>query len=108
MQSARRGVSPHLGKAGVGSAHAGAVGNLGAILLADDNFHPAVLLTPGRVVVARKWVLLAVTLHLDALRGDNAHHLVEATFKAAARALDRASSIDPRRAESVPSTKGVL
>lgn len=49
-----------------------------------------------------------ITLHLDGLRGDNAHHLVEATFKAAARALDVASSIDPRRASSVPSTKGVL
>ena len=49
-----------------------------------------------------------VTLHLDSIRGDNAHHLVEATFKAAARALDGASRIDPRRAEMVPSTKGVL
>jgi imidazoleglycerol-phosphate dehydratase len=49
-----------------------------------------------------------ITLHLDGLRGDNAHHLVEATFKAAARALDVASSIDPRRSASVPSTKGVL
>lgn len=49
-----------------------------------------------------------ITLHLDALRGDNAHHLVEATFKAAARALDAATGIDPRRASTVPSTKGVL
>jgi imidazoleglycerol-phosphate dehydratase len=49
-----------------------------------------------------------ITLHLDGLRGVNAHHLVEATFKAAARALDAASAVDPRRAASVPSTKGVL
>lgn len=49
-----------------------------------------------------------LTLHLDGLRGDNAHHVVEATFKAAARALDAASRIDPRRAGSVPSTKGTL
>jgi imidazoleglycerol-phosphate dehydratase len=49
-----------------------------------------------------------LTLHLDGLRGDNAHHVVEATFKAAARALDAATRIDPRRAESVPSTKGTL
>ena len=49
-----------------------------------------------------------VTLHLDALRGDNAHHLVEATFKAAARALAAATTLDPRRAGTVPSTKGVL
>jgi imidazoleglycerol-phosphate dehydratase len=49
-----------------------------------------------------------LTMHLDAVRGDNAHHLVEATFKAAARALDAATRVDPRRAEVVPSTKGVL
>lgn len=49
-----------------------------------------------------------ITLHLDGLRGDNAHHVVEATFKAAARALDAATAIDPRRADQVPSTKGAL
>jgi imidazoleglycerol-phosphate dehydratase len=49
-----------------------------------------------------------VTLHLDAIRGDNAHHLVEATFKAAARALDAATRLDPRREGEVPSTKGAL
>jgi imidazoleglycerol-phosphate dehydratase len=49
-----------------------------------------------------------ITLHLDGIRGDNAHHVVEATFKAGARALDAATRIDPRRAETVPSTKGVL
>jgi imidazoleglycerol-phosphate dehydratase len=49
-----------------------------------------------------------LTLHLDRIRGENAHHLVEATFKAAARALDAATRIDPRRATEIPSTKGVL
>ncbi len=49
-----------------------------------------------------------ITLHLDGIRGDNAHHVVEATFKAAARALDAATRIDPRRADTVPSTKGAL
>ncbi len=49
-----------------------------------------------------------VTLHLDGLRGDNAHHVVEATFKAAARALDAATRVDPRRGGTVPSTKGAL
>ena len=49
-----------------------------------------------------------VTLHLEGFRGDNAHHVVEATFKAAARALDAATRIDPRRADVVPSTKGAL
>jgi imidazoleglycerol-phosphate dehydratase len=49
-----------------------------------------------------------ITLHLDGIRGDNAHHVVEATFKAAARALDAATRIDARRADVVPSTKGAL
>ena len=49
-----------------------------------------------------------VTMHLDGIRGDNAHHLVEATFKAAARALDAATRIDPRRGDVVPSTKDAL
>lgn len=49
----------------------------------------------------------ALTLHVDLIRGDNAHHIVEATFKAFARALDAATTIDPRVTD-VPSTKGVL
>jgi imidazoleglycerol-phosphate dehydratase len=47
-------------------------------------------------------------LHLDLVRGDNGHHIVEAAFKAAAVALRRAVALDPRRAGTVPSTKGVL
>src|ERR671932_712383 len=46
-------------------------------------------------------------LHIDCLRGRNTHHILEATFKAAARALRRAVERDPRVA-GVPSTKGVL
>jgi imidazoleglycerol-phosphate dehydratase len=49
-----------------------------------------------------------ITMHLDGVRGDNAHHVVEATFKAAARALDAATRLDPRRGGAVPSTKGAL
>ncbi|HYH80424.1 MAG TPA: imidazoleglycerol-phosphate dehydratase HisB [Longimicrobium sp.] len=49
-----------------------------------------------------------VTMHLDGIRGDNAHHVIEATFKAAARALDAATRLDPRRGDAVPSTKGAL
>lgn len=49
-----------------------------------------------------------ITMHVDGIRGDNAHHVVEATFKAAARALDAATRIDPRRGDAVPSTKGAL
>ncbi|HEX6105296.1 MAG TPA: imidazoleglycerol-phosphate dehydratase HisB [Gemmatimonadales bacterium] len=48
-----------------------------------------------------------LTAHVDLLRGDNPHHIVEATFKAFARALDAATSIDPR-VVGVPSTKGAL
>ena len=48
-----------------------------------------------------------LTLHLDLLRGQNAHHAVEAVFKAAARALGDATRLDPR-VTGVPSTKGTL
>ena len=48
-----------------------------------------------------------LTAHMDLLRGDNPHHIVEATFKAFARALDAATALD-RRVAGVPSTKGVL
>ncbi len=49
-----------------------------------------------------------VTLHLDNLRGDNAHHQCETLFKAFARALRMALEADPRAAGAVPSTKGTL
>jgi len=49
-----------------------------------------------------------LTLHLDRLRGRNAHHLTEAAFKATARALRVAAAPDPRAGDAVPSTKGVL
>jgi imidazoleglycerol-phosphate dehydratase len=48
-----------------------------------------------------------LTVHLDLMRGDNPHHIVEATFKAFARALEAASTRDPR-VTGVPSTKGTL
>ena len=49
-----------------------------------------------------------VTLHIDNLRGDNAHHQCETMFKAFARALRMAAEPDARSAGSVPSTKGSL
>ena len=49
-----------------------------------------------------------VTLHIDNLRGDNAHHQCETMFKAFARALRMAVEPDPRAQGSVPSTKGSL
>ena len=48
-----------------------------------------------------------LTVHLDLIRGDNPHHIVEATFKAFARSLDAATTADPR-VTGVPSTKGAL
>jgi imidazoleglycerol-phosphate dehydratase len=48
-----------------------------------------------------------ITLHLRELCGTNAHHVLEATFKACARALRVAFESDPR-VDDVPSTKGVL
>lgn len=49
-----------------------------------------------------------ITLHIDNIRGDNAHHQVETIFKAFARALRMALTIDPRQADQLPSTKGAL
>ncbi len=49
-----------------------------------------------------------VTLHIDNLFGDNAHHQCETVFKAFARALRMALTPDPRAAGSIPSTKGSL
>jgi imidazoleglycerol-phosphate dehydratase len=49
-----------------------------------------------------------VTLHVDNLRGDNAHHQCETMFKAFARALRMALEPDPRAGDTVPSTKGTL
>ena len=49
-----------------------------------------------------------VTVHIDNLAGDNAHHQVETIFKAFGRALRMALEIDPRMAGIMPSTKGAL
>lgn len=49
-----------------------------------------------------------VTLHIDNLRGVNAHHQCETVFKAFGRALRMAIALDPRAAGSIPSTKGSL
>ncbi|MDN5938313.1 MAG: imidazoleglycerol-phosphate dehydratase HisB [Salinisphaera sp.] len=49
-----------------------------------------------------------VTLHIDNLRGDNAHHIAETVFKAFGRALRAAASADARLAGAMPSTKGSL
>lgn len=49
-----------------------------------------------------------MTLHIRQLDGINSHHIIEATFKAFARGLRMAVEIDPRRANTIPSSKGVI
>ena len=49
-----------------------------------------------------------ITLHVECLYGTNTHHMVESCFKALARALRQAVTIDPRAAGAIPSTKGTI
>lgn len=49
-----------------------------------------------------------ITLHVDALHGINSHHIAEAAFKSVARAMREAVEPDPRKADAIPSTKGML
>lgn len=50
----------------------------------------------------------ACSLHLRQMAGENTHHIIEGTFKSAARTLRTACSMDPDFADEIPSTKGVL
>ena len=49
-----------------------------------------------------------ITLHVENIYGENTHHIVESCYKGLARALRQAIEIDPRKSDTVPSTKGVL
>ncbi len=49
-----------------------------------------------------------ITLHINQIQGINAHHIVEACFKAFSRAMRMATEIDKRRSETIPSSKGML
>ena len=49
-----------------------------------------------------------MNLHFKVLDGMNAHHIIEAMFKAFGRTLAKASAVDPDHADEIPSTKGVL
>ncbi|MCZ6764146.1 MAG: imidazoleglycerol-phosphate dehydratase HisB [Alphaproteobacteria bacterium] len=49
-----------------------------------------------------------LTLHVRTLYGENSHHIIESAYKGLARALRDACTIDPRRADAIPSTKGML
>lgn len=63
--------------------------------------------------LVREWfqafaVNAGLTLHVETLYGENAHHIAESSFKGLARALRQAVARDPREGERVPSTKGSL
>lgn len=49
-----------------------------------------------------------ITLHIENLYGENNHHIIESCFKALARALRQAITIDDRKADAIPSTKGTI
>ncbi len=49
-----------------------------------------------------------LTLHVENLYGENNHHIIESCYKGLAKALKMAAAIDPRQADQVPSTKGML
>lgn len=51
---------------------------------------------------------MGLTLHLVMMAGENSHHIIEAIFKAMARALAKAVKINPEFADEIPSTKGLL
>lgn len=51
---------------------------------------------------------LGASIHFQQMAGENSHHIIEAMFKGAGRALSQAVAVDPRYADEVPSTKGVL
>ena len=74
--------------------HAGKIGHFDTQLIRE--FFQAFAMNAG------------ITLHLENLYGVNDHHIAESCFKAVARALRIAVTVDPRQANEIPSTKGVL
>jgi imidazoleglycerol-phosphate dehydratase len=76
-----------------------------------DGMAPMIGMTYDTTLTRHIWESLAfsagICLHVHVLYGRNPHHIVEAQFKAVARALRAAAAVDPR-AGGVPSTKGVL
>lgn len=63
--------------------------------------------------LVREWfqafaINAGITLHVETLYGENAHHIAESCFKGLARALRGAVAIDPREGDRIPSTKGTL
>ena len=78
----------------------------------DMNIPPQMLGTFDTALAKEFFIAFAqnarITVHVRQLAGENAHHIIECTFKAVARALRAAVAIDPRNAGVVPSTKGAL
>src|SRR5450756_1965015 len=78
----------------------------------DEALVLAAVAVSGRGTLSKEFLIAlasnaGITVHLHEVAGDNAHHIVEAAFKAFARALREAVELDPR-VSGVPSTKGVL
>ena len=74
---------------------------------------PAVMMGGFDATLAKEFFIAfaanaGVSLHVKQLAGENTHHVVEGIFKAVARAMRKACEIDPRAAEALPSTKGML
>lgn len=74
---------------------------------------PALVLGTFDVSLAREFFIAlaanaGITLHVRKIAGENVHHILEAEFKAAGRALCQATRVNPRIAEQLPTTKGVL
>ena len=49
-----------------------------------------------------------MTLHVENMYGENNHHIIESSYKALARAMRQAIEIDPRKQNTIPSTKGMI
>ena len=73
-----------------------------------DGHFPDNPVMPGVLIVEAFGQAAGLTLHIECLYGVNNHHKVESCFKGVARALRQAIEIDMRKANAVPSTKGVL
>ena len=98
----------------VGGAGAGIGWIVGCLLSGMFALHPAMpQLGAWDTELIEHWFhsfagAAGITLHVENLYGSNNHHVVESCYKALARALRVAVEIDPRKADSIPSTKGML
>jgi len=85
----------------------------GRACLAYDVAAPTMFVRDFNLILVKEFArafsnALGCNLHITLLYGEEPHHIAEAIFKGLARALDAATQIDPRAANSLPSTKGSL